>query len=168
MVSGVRLSDGAPTKQRTRTSVRVLCFVSLSVPRRTPQIRKDLILRAVSRGNGIDKRSARVSSDSPMEHQKHKTRANARVLCFLVFPPRDELLKSAYIYQNIKFIKTQVAAPNAVGTTADSHATFVLPVSFFTVSTVVVHGQWKRENIIKQIAVVDVQPFDLRSEPIKR
>lgn len=40
---------------------------------------------------------------------------------------------------------------------------FKLCVSFFIVSTVVEHGQWKSEKIIVHIAVVMFQPFDTKS-----
>ena len=50
--------------------------------------------------------------------------------------------------------------PKAVGNRIENSAHLVLPVSFFMVRTVVEQGQCIRQNIITQIAVTAVQPFE--------
>ena len=61
-----------------------------------------------------------------------------------------------------KFIKKQIKKPTTVGKINDSNAHFSLPVSFFTVKTVVEQGQWKSEKISVQTAVLTVQPFAMK------
>ena len=63
----------------------------------------------------------------------------------------------------MKFTAEQRIIPIIVGISIAAKVHFKLPVSFFTVSTVVAQGQWKSEKIITQRAVDTVQPFEMSS-----
>jgi len=54
-----------------------------------------------------------------------------------------------------------------VGKTAERIVHLILPVSFFIVRIVVEQGKCKRENIIKQIAVIWVHPLVISISPIE-
>lgn len=60
----------------------------------------------------------------------------------------------------------QKIIPAAVGRAAASAVHLRLPVSFFTVSSVVEHGQCISANMIKHTAVKVFQPFDMNSSRI--
>ena len=70
-----------------------------------------------------------------------------------------------FYYAKIFIIKFTVAhnkIPARVGSKAARRVHFMLAVSFFTVRSVVEHGQWKSVKITKHIAVVSVQPFETK------
>ena len=57
-----------------------------------------------------------------------------------------------------------IIIPINVGIIKAKAVHFKLPVSFLIVKHVVPHGKCIKENIITQIAVVAVQPFDTNSD----
>ena len=67
------------------------------------------------------------------------------------------------VWFNPKRIENDSDSPAAVGRSAAITAHFMLPVSFFTVISVVEHGQWKSMNIITHMAVFMSQPFAVSS-----
>ena len=67
----------------------------------------------------------------------------------------------------IRFIKRHATTPKIVGKIAATAVHFMLPVSFFTVSRVVVQGECISENTITQRAVTGVQPFEVKISEIR-
>ena len=60
----------------------------------------------------------------------------------------------------INVVSIQVRIPQTVGMRKETMVHFKLPVSFFIVSNVVVHGKCKSVNIITFIPVRIVQPLE--------
>ena len=56
--------------------------------------------------------------------------------------------------------------PHIVGIKNEIVVHFRLPVSFFMVISVVIHGKWNTVNIITFIAVSNVHPFCFNISPI--
>ena len=71
-----------------------------------------------------------------------------------------------YIFQVTKFhtpvVIVQNTIPHTVGSKNANPTHFQLPVSFFIVSNVVVHGKCNKVNIITFIAVSNVHPFCIK------
>ena len=60
-------------------------------------------------------------------------------------------------------IIAHIINPIHVGNAKETAAQSLLWVSFFIVSKVAAHGQWKRENIIVHSAVTQVHPLSMRT-----
>ena len=66
----------------------------------------------------------------------------------------------------IKLVTKQRIIPQMVGRRKERNVYFMLPVSFFMVSNVVVQGKCNKVIIITLIAVNNVQPFWTKISPI--
>ena len=65
----------------------------------------------------------------------------------------------------MQFVNIQITIPQTVGIKNEIIVHFMLPVSFFIVINVVLHGKCNTVNIITLIAVKIVQPFCLKISP---
>ena len=68
--------------------------------------------------------------------------------------------------RKIAVVNIHNAIPQIVGIKNAIAVHFKLPVSFFIVNNVVIHGKWNIVNIITFIAVSNVHPFCLKISPI--
>ena len=62
----------------------------------------------------------------------------------------------------------QIIIPQTVGSAKASKVHFVLPLSFFILISVVLHGKCKSVNIITLIPVSNVHPFCFKTSPIAK